>query len=295
MIEVKDLRIGVEIGGVDLSRALDGATADRLRALYNERHLLVFRDQDLSVLDQWRAVSIFGTILNESSDGSGVMYVSGSKTNIKSDRLLFHSDNHFTPVPVELLSLYAEELDESATTTLFLDNVEAYEKLAPELRERIDGADVEVRTYFHRGYSDRPARTIGQDEDDEDGPIARHPAVWRQPATGKPFVYLTELGSHHLVGIDRAESDTILDAVFGEMYQPDRQYEHHWRQGDYVLWNNRTIQHARGPLVPGKDGGAQVRSIRRVAGGSVGFAEQFRFSDAALARMEERKLTGYVG
>lgn len=287
---VKKLRIGVEIRGVDLSVAPGDALVAELRALYNEQHMLVFRDQkNFTPLDQWRAISMFGMVLNESQDGSGVIYVSGEKSKIESNRLLFHSDNHFNQVPIEILSLYAEEVDESATSTLFVSNADTYRDLPQSIRDRIDAAEVEVRTYFHRGYSDRPARTVRPEEDDDDGPIARHPAVWQHPVTGEKFAYLTELGAHHLTGMNREESDQLLNEIFDVMYQPSRFYEHHWRTGDYVLWNNRVLQHARGEIRNSDTGETLARSIRRVAGGTIGFTEQFQFSPEALERMEARR------
>ena len=294
MVTVKNLRVGAEITGVDLSKPLDEATANKIRETYNERHLLLFPKQDISILDQWRAVSLFGTILNESQDGSGAIYVSGEKTKIESNRLLFHSDNHFTQVPIDLISLYAEEVDETATSTLFVDNAETYRDLPQRIKDKIDSAEVTTRTYFHRGFSDRPARMISEAEDDSDGPIAHHPAVWRHKVTGEPFVYLTELHAQVLSGMSRAESDKLLDEIFETMYQPARFYEHKWRTGDYLLWDNKIIQHARGEIRNVADGTSPPRSIRRVASGSVGFAEQFQFSEAALERMGANRSRAYA-
>jgi taurine dioxygenase len=284
MLETKPLRVGVEITGLDLRRQLDPDSASELKRILDNHQLMLFRDQDITPGDQIRLLGIFGNVLDEVQDGKRYQYVSGDETSVRPGRLLFHSDNHFTQVPLEVLSLYGERIGEAATPTLFVDNVEAYQRLPSELAVRLDGLDVVTKSYFHLGYSDRPARSVSPEL--EGGPRAQHPAVWRHPVTGAPFLYLTELHAHHLEGLPREESDVLLTQALDAIYVPDRFYEHHWRTGDLLVWNNRTVQHARGELAPTDGSPASARSVRRVAVGPVGFSDQFQFSPEALAAMK---------
>jgi hypothetical protein len=51
-----------------------------------------------------------------------------------------------------------------------------------------------------------------------------------------------------------------LQALFALLYRPDNVYEHHWREGDLVFWDNLALQHGRPPLTqPGE------RTLRRMA------------------------------
>jgi taurine dioxygenase len=286
MLETKPLRVGVEISDLDLRRPIDAGTESELRQTLAKHQLLLFRDQDITPEDQIRLLGTFGKVLDEVQDGKRYQYVSGEETSVRPGRLLFHSDNHFTQVPLEVLSLYGERIGEAATPTLFVDNVEAYQRLPSELAARLDGLDVVTKSYFHLGYSDRPARGVSPEP--EGGPQARHPAVWRHPVTGAPFLYLTELHAHHLAGLPRAESDALLTAAMDAIYVPDRFYEHCWRTGDLLVWNNRTVQHARGELTASDGSPAAARSVRRVAVGPLGFTDQFQFSREALEAMKHK-------
>jgi taurine dioxygenase len=33
--------------------------------------------------------------------------------------------------------------------------------------------------------------------------------------------------------------------LLGYIYAPDNLYEHHWRTGDLIVWNNLALQHSR--------------------------------------------------
>lgn len=282
-MDVTPLPVGVAIAGLALHRPIAPEDAAELRRLLAERQLLVFRGQAIAPEDHIRVLEVFGTVLDEKADGLRYQYVSGEKTSVRPGRLLFHSDNHFTQVPLELLSLYGEEVGEGATPTLFADNIAGYERLTPDCRERLAGLTVTNRSFFHLGLSDRPARTLP--EDLTGGPVARHPAIWTHPETGKPFVYLTELHAYRLDGLDAAESTALLDAVFERLYDPASLYEHQWADGDLVVWNNRTVQHARGALDEAGEAQSAARSIRRVSTGSITFSEQFRFAPEVVAEM----------
>lgn len=46
-----------------------------------------------------------------------------------------------------------------------------------------------------------------------------------------------------IVGIARAESDALLDALTAHAILPRYQYRHEWRQGDILVWDNRCTMH----------------------------------------------------
>ena len=73
------------------------------------------------------------------------------------------------------------------------------------------------------------------------------------------------------------ESDRLLAEVHKALYPAEGIYEHKWRTGDFVVWDNRAAQHARG-YVPDSRGDptAPKRSLRRVAVGPVNFRDQIK-------------------
>ena len=46
-----------------------------------------------------------------------------------------------------------------------------------------------------------------------------------------------------IVGLEREESDRLLDELITHAIQPKYQYRHVWRQGDIVIWDNRCTMH----------------------------------------------------
>ena len=73
----------------------------------------------------------------------------------------------------------------------------------------------------------------------------RHPVVQTHPETGKKAVYVNRLMTARIEGVDAAESEALLEELFAVTEDPSIVYEHVWRPGDLVIWDNRCITHAR--------------------------------------------------
>ena len=46
-------------------------------------------------------------------------------------------------------------------------------------------------------------------------------------------------------GMPQDEADSLLDELLAHMVRPENIYEHDWRTGDLVLWDNAVALHAR--------------------------------------------------
>ncbi len=86
------------------------------------------------------------------------------------------------------------------------------------------------------------------------------PLVRLHPRTGRPLLYVSEMGTSHVVELPRAESDALLAELFAILYDPALVYEHTWRTGDLVIFDNLLMQHARGDVLA--DG--PTRTLRKV-------------------------------
>lgn len=148
----------------------------------------------------------------------------------------FHHDNSFTPAPDKATFLYAVELPTEGGHTVFGNCYRAYEALPDGLRRQISGRRVlQVYDYTVR---EKP------DVSDLGGvPHCWQPAVIRHPVTGRSALYVDRLMSASIEGLTAKDSDALLDALFPYMESAD--YEHVWRPGDYVIWDNRCSVHAR--------------------------------------------------
>ena len=74
-------------------------------------------------------------------------------------------------------------------------------------------------------------------------PEATHPLVRTHPETGRKSLYLNPNRMEQIVGLDRVESDRLLDMLIAHATQAKYEYRHTWRQGDIVIWDNRCTMH----------------------------------------------------
>jgi len=57
------------------------------------------------------------------------------------------------------------------------------------------------------------------------------------------FTQYTQEDVDRIVGLERAESDALLDELGAEARQPQHHFGHVWHAGDVVVWDNRATMH----------------------------------------------------
>jgi taurine dioxygenase len=116
----------------------------------------------------------------------------------------------------------------------------AYENIPATLRDRLEGRKVlQVHDYKRRERLDIDAIDLD---------AVRHheqPIFITHPATGKKALYISRLMSARIEGLSRQESDAALDQLFEIAEDPAIVYEHEWKLGDLVIWDNWASIHAR--------------------------------------------------
>jgi taurine dioxygenase len=70
-----------------------------------------------------------------------------------------------------------------------------------------------------------------------------HPLVRTHPQNGRKSLYLNPIRIEGLVGIDEREALSLLEELLAHATQPQYEYRHRWRQGDMVMWDNRSLMH----------------------------------------------------
>jgi taurine dioxygenase len=246
---------GAAITGIELGETPEAADRAEMQRLYRERHLLVFRDQDLTDERHVEVAEWFGPV--RVTEKGAIAYVS----NVLPDGLVpegplpFHSDMSFTEHPLLGISLYAVEIPSKGASTLFADAAVAAGRLPTDVAERLEGRRVLNIAGYGGGFRGRRKET----ECDPHEPRFAHPAIGPNPVTAEAVLRINGLSTSHLVGLDYAESDRILEQVFAVLYGSDNIYEHHWQVGDLVIFDNIAVHHARRDFDPG-----ERRTLRRV-------------------------------
>lgn len=257
--EVRPLgpHIGVAIEGLDLGTPIDEATGDRLRALLAEYHLLVFHAPALEPEQQLRLGAVFGEPVDEGGDGRRYVHLSNAREGgvlAHGRRLLFHSDNVFTPAPLSVISLYMERLEGENAPTCFANAARAAAGLESARCDELAGASALFLSGFaggHLRYRDA--------EVEPQHPRAIHPVLPLHPRTGRPVLLVSEQQTDRILDWVPERSESTLQQLFAALYAPDNVYVHVWREGDLCLWDNLALQHGRPAL------GAGERTLRRVA------------------------------
>jgi taurine dioxygenase len=258
-----DAPFGVAIEAGDLERTLDDGDAGELAALFDQHQLLVFRCRELSVDAQTRLVSLLGPV-GRQPNGNSYSFVSNTRDDanpaLRLGPLTFHSDYAFTATPLTALSLYAEQAAPGAVTTLFASAVRVAQQLTPAVHQQLVGRSAR-HVYDPHDIPGRhaPGLRRGELQPSDEFEASIHPVLVRHPRTGAEVLYINYAQTEQILGIDRAESTALLDDLFGLFYRADNVYEHHWRPGDLVLWDNVALQHGRGDV-----GTDVARSLRRV-------------------------------
>jgi taurine dioxygenase len=83
--------------------------------------------------------------------------------------------------------------------------------------------------------------------------------VRTHPVTGRKALYVNRLMTVRIEGFPAQESDELLALLFDHQERREFIYEHFWRAGDLLMWDNRCTLHARTDFSPN-----ERRLMRRV-------------------------------
>jgi taurine dioxygenase len=258
-------RVGAEIRGLDLRREIDPPTAAELYAAWLEHHVLLFRGQNLTVEEQRRFACLFGDIQpprsrpGQRDPNSPVMWIAnatidGQPGELPEGDMQFHADQCYYENPAKGAVLYAIEIPSRGGNTLFASTYAAYEALSPGLRARADAMQVLFLYDYEKNANRKGANEWA------DAPRYIHPAVIVHPETGRRALLVNRLMADSIVGLPREESDALLAELCRAAEQGEHVYEHVWRVGDVLIWDNRCTLHARTDFDP-----AERRVLRRIA------------------------------
>jgi taurine dioxygenase len=250
---------GAEISGVDLTRPLAKETVQAIRDAWNKYIVLVFRGQQVSQDDQLRFASYFGdlgarkrgkTQLAKKVEGTrqthqNVLLV----TNIKEDgvpigafgegEFWFHIDGGYTERPYRYTFLYAMELPSAGGNTMFSNMYKAYDAVPAALKDKLKG-----RKALHVHEYNR-AKQASHSGDLSQLPHHYHPVFITHPETGRKTLFVDRLMTVGIEGMDKAESDAIMEQLYDIGERRAFIYEHVWQLGDFLMWDNRCTVHAR--------------------------------------------------
>ena len=263
--------VGAEISGADLSQPLDDASFSTIADAFFEQQVVVFRDQKLTPSQQVAFTRRFGELEHHVRkehrlDGhpeilivSNVLDERGRAIGVQDAGRFWHSDLSYKQVPSLLSALYALEVPVKdgriLGATSFASTIAAYEALPEDLKRRLQGLrNVHSYRYYReknvraqRDEQARGARTVQEhalsEEQLKSVPDVEVPIVRTHPVTGRKGLFINEGHTARIVGLPEEESATLLAELYAHIVTPEFRYEHAWRAGDLLMWDNVAVQH----------------------------------------------------
>jgi taurine dioxygenase len=261
--------LGARVTGLDLAQETPEPVKQEMRDAFHKYGVLCFSGQKIEPEDQFRFASVFGradvgkagrVIANEGKERErGIMIITNIRENGKpigslpDGEMHFHSDGSHRDVPYRATTLYAVQIPSRGGETKFANLYDAYETLSDDMKKRIEGL---TASYIYDVYATLRDQ-VNESADNLSNAV--HPLVKTHPATGRKSLYLSRLMTRSIVGMDRAESDTLLNELFEHAERPEFVYAHTWAVGDLLIWDNRCLNHARNDF-PAEE----IRLMRRV-------------------------------
>jgi taurine dioxygenase len=260
-----DAPLGAEISGIDVSRAVTPGDVDIIDGAWRERLVVVFHGQALSDPQLIAFSRNFGELDPPGPNPYGQAFlkdfpelnvisnvVEDGKPigNLGDGEAVWHADMTYVDTPPKAAMLHALEVPppEAGGNTYFANMFAAYEALPQDLKKAVEGkvavhdASTNSAGMLRRGYSrvTDVRQTVG----------AHHPLVRTEPQTGRKALFLGRRPNGYVLGVDIAESEALLDALWAHATQRRFTYCHEWKVGDLLMWNNLSVLHRRDPFDP---------------------------------------------
>lgn len=261
--------LGAEMTGIDVSGPVDDAMIEAITGALLDHHVIVMRDQRLTPEQQVTFSRRFGDLVVRVS--GEFLHPEFPEVLILSNRMvdgqyagataafageLWHTDLTYAERPSMGSMLHALEVAEEGGDTAWANLYLAYETLPEETKRRIAGLKaIHVRD---RRRNPRGAITHSGGIDVDKYYSVKvtdsvHPLVRTHPVTGRKSLFVTPRFAVAIEGMDDAEGQPLLDELFAHQINPDFIYQHKWRVGDLVFWDNRCTAHLAvgGIVAPG--------------------------------------------
>ncbi|KAI5962671.1 uncharacterized protein KGF55_003747 [Candida pseudojiufengensis] len=249
-------KLGSEISNLQLSSLTDLQKQD-LSRFVAERGVVVFKNQDFNSKGPQFAtdfMKFFGPLHIHPTSGSPenfpnmhITFRGASQQEIDSvfasstNSISWHSDCSYSLNSLELTLFSCLQLPTGGGgDTLFADAVEAYERLSPAMKERLEGLHI-LHSSVEQAQANKKAGGILRREPETN----IHPIIRVNPITGRKHLYVNKEFGRRIVELKKEESDYLLKFLYDHIEGAhDLQLRVRWEPDTVVLWSNSTVVHS---------------------------------------------------
>lgn len=255
---------GAVVRGVDFSQPLAPDLFAEIEAAFNRYSVLVFPVQSITDEQQIAFSRRFGPletstiytgekrrrlqrpevfdISNLDPDGQ-VMGRNDLKRLYNLGNQLWHTDSSFKYIPARASLLSAREIPPEGGETEFTDMRAAYDALPDEKRRQLEGLIAEHSIFHSRSLH---GFTEFNDNVRREMPPVPQVMVRTHAGSGRKTLYLASHASH-VIGWPVERGRALINELIEFATQPQFVYQHRWRVGDMVMWDNRCTMHRGRP------------------------------------------------
>ena len=247
--------LGAEVTDLDICEIARGSDLAAVQEAFLEYHLLCFRLPPLSRSQFFNLASLFGVpqlqLIRRERDvdvPEVAIFVSTYENpqdkpkDLGSVRLSgWHTDDSYFQIPAKATLLQALDIPESGGETRFCNTQAAYEDLSMEMKHKLDGKQA-VHKYDTKRAVASPKKL--SNIENSETPDVVHPLVRTHDDTHAKAIYYNSNRTDSVVGISSEESNALLDQLGVPITQNKYRYDHEWRVGDVLLWDNRSLVHS---------------------------------------------------
>ena len=247
--------LGAEVTGLDLSQPIDHQEERTVLEAYLRYHLLCFRSEPLEPTEFVAFARRFGEpqqqLLREQRHNEvpevSLLDSTYKKPEDKPDDLRrvrlsgWHTDDSYFEAPAKATLLQSIAIPDSGGQTRFCNTHAAYEDLEENEKQRLSTLKAAHR-YDTPRASARPK--VRSAEEEAETPEVIHPIIRTHDDSGIKAIYLNPNRTDRVIDVDHDESETILEWIYDRMTQDKYRYDHEWRVGDLIIWDNRCLVHS---------------------------------------------------
>ena len=259
--------LGAEISGVNLQDTSD-KNFEVINNLLLEHKVIFFRNQNITEEEQLKLASHFGPIERHA-------YVKGLDQYPEIVRIIkkpneknqwgenWHSDVSYNLKPTKAVILKSIKIPPVGGDTMFANMELAWETLDEKIKDKIKDKKALHSSLGSEFFVDDYEGMEGNGNHDEYS--NEHPIVRTHPETGKKILFVNWTYTKNIVGMDKKESNEILNEIFKHQARLDFTCRFQWTENTVAIWDNRSVQHfAIADFFPGRGLGHE-RIMDRIA------------------------------
>ena len=247
--------LGIEILDFDYNDIFDKKRIEELRNQWLKYSIIIFKNLELN----HQQLEKFSLAFGDFGDDPYIHPIVGHKNIIEVKREAnekaqpfggsWHSDWSFQECPPSATLLHSKIIPPIGGDTFFINTHKAYCDLTDDIKNKIDSLIVSHSAI--RPYADDGFYALEKDKDRsmkiKPSPKAKefilHPLVRTHPETRKKSLFINQVYSIAVEGMNEKDSNELLTFLFLHMDQDKYIYKHKWQENMLVMWDNRSVNH----------------------------------------------------